>query len=161
MFALIAAYDKNRVIGSKGRIPWRIKGEQRRFRELTTGNIVLMGRRTYEEIGRPLPNRYTIVISSTRSFEEENCHTVKSLEEALEYAANSGIARGKHIYVAGGAALYREAVKIADALYITEIDGEFEGDAFFPEFDESRFNKTIEERTEGTIPYTYVTYRRK
>ena len=69
MIGLIVAYDKNRVIGNKGRIPWRIKGEQLRFKNLTTGNVVVMGRRSYEEIGRPLPNRLTIVVSSTKCFD--------------------------------------------------------------------------------------------
>ena len=161
MFALIAAYDKNKVIGNKGRIPWSIKGEQRRFRELTTGNVVLMGRRTYEEIGRPLPNRFNIVISTTRNFDDENCRTVKSLSEAVEYAGSYELTAGKDIFVAGGSRLYRESVELADTLYITEIDAEFEGDAYFPEFDESLFEKTLEERVEGTVPYTYVTYRRK
>ena len=84
MLGLIVAYAKNRVIGNKGMIPWRIKGEQLRFKELTTGNIVIMGRRSYEEIGRPLPNRETIVVSSTKNFDQEHCVTVKSLKEAIE-----------------------------------------------------------------------------
>lgn len=81
MIGLIVAYTKNRVIGSEGRIPWRIKGEQRRFKELTTGNVVIMGRKSYEEIGHPLPNRYTVVVSSTADYEAENCITVNSLPE--------------------------------------------------------------------------------
>ncbi len=84
MIALIAAYSKNHVIGNQGRIPWKIKGEQKRFKELTTGNIVIMGRRSYEEIGKPLPNRTTIVISKTQKYEGENCFTCESLAEALE-----------------------------------------------------------------------------
>lgn len=75
MIALIAALSKNRVIGKEGRIPWKIKGEQKRFKELTTGNVVIMGRRSYEEIGRPLPGRITIVVSSTKDFTGENCYT--------------------------------------------------------------------------------------
>ena len=69
MVGLIVAYAKNRVIGNKGQIPWRIKGEQKRFKELTTGNVVIMGRRTYEEIGKPLPNRNTIVVSKTANYQ--------------------------------------------------------------------------------------------
>ena len=102
MIALIAAYAKNRVIGNKGCIPWKIKGEQKRFRELTTGNVVIMGRRSFEEIGRPLPGRTTIVVSGTRSFNGENCTTAKSLAEAIELAGN------RDIYISGGARLYEE-----------------------------------------------------
>ncbi len=78
MVALIAAYTQNMVIGNKGSIPWKIKGEKKRFRELTTGNVVVMGRRSYEEIGHPLPNRTTIVVSFAKNFTGENCYTVSS-----------------------------------------------------------------------------------
>ncbi len=159
MTALIVAYTRNRVIGNKGRIPWKIKGEQRRFRELTTGNVVIMGRRSYEEIGHPLPNRFTVVVSNTASFEAENCTTAGSLKEAIEKAQK--LQPGKNIYISGGAGLYKEAVDLVEKLYITEIDAEIEGDTFFPVFDETEFTKETEERVEGEIPYTYVTYTRK
>ena len=159
MIALIVAYTKNRVIGNKGKIPWRIKGEQRRFRELTTGNVVIMGRRSYEEIGHPLPNRYTVVVSSTASFETENCTTASSLPEAIRKAEEK--APGKNIYISGGAGLYREALDMVDKMYVTEIDAEIEGDTFFPVFDESRYEKTVDETIDGDIPYSYVTYTRK
>ena len=81
MIGLIVAYTKNRVIGSEGRIPWRIKGEQRRFKELTTGNVVIMGRKSYEEIGHPLPNRYTVVVSSTADYHPEKSLRVITVPE--------------------------------------------------------------------------------
>lgn len=155
MIALIVAYANNQVIGNKGYIPWKIKGEQKRFRELTTGNVVIMGRRSYEEIGRPLPNRTTIVVSSTKKFDGENCFTAKSLEEAIEIAGD------RDIYISGGARLYEEALPIVDKMYITEINCEIEGDTYFPQFDKEQFVKEIDEVVEGEIPYTYVTYTRK
>lgn len=155
MIALIVAYTRNRVIGNNGCIPWRIKGEQRRFRELTTGNVVVMGRRSYEEIGRPLPNRTTIVVSNTKNFDAENCFTAKSLKEALEIAGD------RKVYISGGARLYEEALPLVEKMYITEIDAEIEGDTLFPEFDETEFEKTVDEHVDGDIPYTYVTYTRK
>lgn len=157
MIGLIVAYTNNRVIGNKGQIPWRIKGEQRRFRELTTGNIVIMGRKSYEEIGRPLPNRTTIVVSRTKNFDAENCYTATSLEEAIAMAEKMN----KNIYISGGAGLYGEAMDIVEKMYITEIDAEIEGDTFFPEFDVNEFDKTVDEEIEGEIPYRYVTYTRK
>ena len=156
MIGLIVAYSKNRAIGKDGQIPWRIKGEQKRFRELTTGNVVIMGRRSYEEIGRPLPNRYTIVVSNTKKFEAENCTTVGSLKEALEIAD-----KNKNVYISGGAGLYREAIDIVDKMFITEIDAEIDGDVFFPEFEEKDFHREVECHVDGEIPYTYVTYTRK
>lgn len=157
MIALIVAYSQNRVIGNKGMIPWKIKGEQKRFKEFTTGNVVIMGRRSYEEIGRPLPNRYTIVVSNTKKYEAENCTTVASLEEAITVAKTMN----KDIYISGGAGLYKEAINIVDKMFITHIDMTIEGDTFFPEFDEKDFEKQVDEHFDGEIPYTYVTYTRK
>lgn len=155
MVALIAACAKNQVIGEKGRIPWRIKGEQKRFRELTTGNVVIMGRCSYEEIGKPLPNRTTIVISSTKVFTGENCYTVSSLQDAIQLAGD------RDVFISGGAKLYEEALPIVEKMYITEIDKCFDGDTFFPQFEEENFIKTIDDRIAGEIPYTYVTYTKR
>lgn len=155
MIALIVAFAKNQVIGNNGCIPWEIEGEQKRFKELTTGNVVIMGRRSYEEIGKPLPNRTTIVISNTKNFEGENCLTAKTLAEAIELAGN------KNIYIAGGAKLYEEALPLVEKMYITEIDCDIKGDTYFPSFEEEQFIKEINERYESEIPYTYVTYTRK
>ncbi len=156
MISLIVAYAKNHVIGNKGCIPWRIKGEQKRFKELTTGNVVIMGRRSYEEIGHPLPNRMNIIVSNTKRFEAENCMTASSLEEAIRLAGD------REIFISGGARLYEEAMPLVEKMYVTEIDSEIEGDTYFPDFDKEQFDKEIVERhDEGEIPYTYVTYTRR
>ncbi|MDY2730435.1 MAG: dihydrofolate reductase [Clostridium sp.] len=154
MIGLIVAYAKNRVIGNKGRIPWNIEGEQKRFKELTTNNVVIMGRHTYEEIGRPLPNRTTIVVSNSKNFDSENCYTVSSLDEALKIAGD------RDVYVSGGSKLYKEAINIVDKMYITEIHKVIEGDTYFPEFDKNMFKKNVDKKVEGKIPYTYITYTR-
>lgn len=152
MIALVVAMSKNRVIGNKGTIPWNIPGELKRFKELTTNNVVIMGRRTYEDIGRPLPNRENIIVSTTQTYQGDNIQTARSLQEAIELAGN------KDIYIGGGARLYEEALPLVDKMYITEVDLEVEGDTFFPIFDESLFVKEIEE----VYPeYTYITYTRK
>ena len=116
MIGLIVARSKNNVIGRNGEIPWKIKGEQKFFKELTTGNIVVMGRKSYEEIGHPLPNRQNIIVSKTMKYECENLITVSSLAEALALADNS------NIYIAGGYGLYKEAIPFVDVMYITEVD---------------------------------------
>ena len=139
MIALIVTFAKNQVIGNKGCIPWKIKGEQRRFKELTTGNVVIMGRRSYEEIGKPLPNRTTIVVSGTKNFDAENCMTAKSLAEAIKLAGD------RDIHISGGARLYEEALPLVEKMYITEIDCEIEGDTYFPVFDKEQFIKEINE----------------
>lgn len=156
MISAIVAITKNRVIGNNGKIPWRIKGEQKRFRELTTGNVIIMGRKSYEEIGKPLPNRFTVLISKTLKVEAENCHTVESLEEALEYLKDTD----KEIYIAGGAAVYEAAMPYVDRVYLTVIDAELEGDRFFKEFEDD-FEMVDASPQEGDIPYTYYIYDRK
>ena len=118
MISLIVAYAKNHVIGNKGCIPWRIKGEQKRFKELTTGNVVIMGRRSYEEIGHPLPNRMNIIVSNTKKFEADNCMTAGSLEEAIRLAGD------REIFISGGARLYEEAMPLVQKMYVTEIECE-------------------------------------
>lgn len=155
MIALIVAYAANRVIGNEGKIPWKIKGEQRRFRKLTTGNVVVMGRRSYEEIGHPLSDRTTYVVSGTKNFDQDGVVTVASLQEAIE------LAKDKDIFVSGGARLYKEAIPIVEKMYVTEIALEVEGDICFPYFDAELFDRTVEEEVQGEIPYKYVTYTRK
>lgn len=159
VIALIAAYAKNRIIGNKGKIPWNIFGEKRRFQELTMGNVLVMGRRTFEEIGKPLAGRDTIVVSTTKRYEEAHCQTSISFLAAIEAAQT--IAQGRDIFICGGAKLYEAALPMAERMYITEIDAQFEGDTAFPAFQEKDFLKRIEKRIEGKPCYEYVTYLRK
>jgi len=155
MIAIIVAHSSNRAIGYKGGMPWYIRGELRRFRELTTGNAVIMGRRTFESLGKPLPGRLNIVLSSSSNYSSEGCLNARTLDEAIRLAGD------KDIFISGGGVVYREALHLAEKLYITEIDAEYEGDVFFPEFDESLYDKTIDEIIDGPVPYKYVTYTRK
>jgi len=156
MVGIIVARSKNNVIGKNGQIPWRIKGEQKQFKELTTGNIVVMGRRSYEEIGHPLPNRMNIIVSRSKKFEGENLVTVTSLQEALEISGE------RDVYISGGYSLYKEAVPYADVLYITEVDTIVEdGDTFFPEFDEELYEKTVGETGGDEIKFTRTKYVKK
>lgn len=156
MIGLIVARSKNNVIGKNGEIPWNIKGEQKQFKELTTGNVVIMGRKSFEEIGKPLPNRKNIIVSRNEKFSGENLITVSSLQEALE------LTKGEKVFVAGGCGLYEEALPLVDVMYITEVDMEIEdGDVFFPEFDETEFEKTVIESGGEEVKYTRVIYRRR
>ena len=154
MLAIIAAIDKNRGIGKNGRMAWHIPGEQRRFRELTTGAAVIMGRRTWEEIGRPLPNRRNIVLSRDPGFSAPGCLTARSLEEAISLAGELDA------YISGGASVYARALPLAQRLYLTEIDAAYPADAFFPAFDESLFVRYLDEHISCPVPYSYYTYIR-
>lgn len=156
MIGLIVARSKNNVIGKNGEIPWKIKGEQKQFRELTTGNVVVMGRKSYEEIGHPLPNRKNIIVSKSKKFIGENLVTVGSLQEAID------ISRGEQIYIAGGYGLFEEAIPLVDTMYITEVDMVVEdGDVFFPEFNCDEFDVTIGETGGEDIKYTRTIYTRR
>lgn len=155
MISLIVAVAKNNVIGNNGVIPWKIKGEQKRFKELTIGKTIIMGRKSFEEIGKPLPNRKTILISNTQCIESENCATVKSLSEAFDLTKDED-----EVFVAGGGQVYKESFTYADRIYITVIDKIIDGNVYFPEISSDDFVKSYEERIEGEIPYTYYTYER-
>lgn len=155
MINLIVAHSKNYVIGNKGKIPWKIPNEQSRFKKLTSGNIVVMGRRTFEEIGKPLPNRTILVVSNTINIDTPTVKTVSSLQEAINKFPDADI------FISGGSRLYEEILPIVDTMYITVVDAVIEGDTFFPQFDTTLFEKTFEEHHDSNIPYTYYTYKRK
>lgn len=162
MIGLIVARSKNNVIGKNGQIPWRIKGEQKQFRELTTGNIVIMGRKSYEEIGHPLPNRMNIIVSNTAVFEGENLSMATSLEEALNVAKEYDPSGEKNVYISGGYGLFKEAMPLVDIMYITEVDTLVEdGDVFFPEFNPDEFDIAEGETGGEDIKFTRMTYTRK
>jgi dihydrofolate reductase len=133
MIAIIAAYADNRVIGYQGRIPWHISEDFRHFREITAGGTVIMGRKTYESIGHPLPGRENIVVSGSMAPAETSLRLARNLTEALELATR------KRIFIIGGESLYREGLAYTDTLYLTEIDGSFPGDKHFPELPEGEF----------------------
>ena len=155
MISLIVAHAKNRVIGNKGSIPWKIPGEQSYFRDVTMGGALIMGRKTYEDIGRPLDGRLNIVVSRSEVFEGENVITVGSPGEALEAAG------GREIFICGGQSIFETMLSLAERLYITEVGLEPEGDAFFPAFDEELWEMVSEKRIEGDVPYTIRVYDRK
>ncbi len=156
MIGLIVARSQNNVIGKKGQIPWRIPGEQKQFKQLTTGNVVIMGRRSYEEIGHPLPNRMNIVVSSTKSYTGENLKTAGSLKEALALAGD------RDVFISGGYGLFREALPLVDIMYITEVELTVEdGDVFFPEFDPDEFEIMKGEKEGKDTIFTRTTYIRK
>ena len=137
--ALIAACAENRTIGRAGGLPWRLPADLGRFRRLTTGHAIVMGRRTWESIGRPLPERRNLVVTS-RPLDVGGVETFASLEAALD-----AVAADPEPFVIGGEALYRAALPRAARLYLTRVHAEIEGDAFFPEVDWSAWVRVAEE----------------
>lgn len=157
---LIAAMARNRVIGRHNKLIWHIPADLRHFRQLTLGQIVVMGRRTYESIGRPLPGRTNVVITRNTNFSAEGIHVFHSLNDALEAFRNSD-----RIFIAGGADIYRQALPMADLMELTIIHRLYQGDATFPEWNPSEWEtlQTIHATdTDGTQPVSlsFVTLRR-
>ena len=130
MISLIVAKSKHNVIGDKGRIPWHIPNDLKRFKELTTGKTVIMGRKTFESLPeeyKPLPNRINIVLSTDKTYQTNCCIVTDDLKKALRKAGSD-----KEVFIIGGEQVYKEGLRYADKIYVTEVDGEFKGDAYFP-----------------------------
>lgn len=157
--ALIAAVARNGVIGANNALPWRLPADLKRFRALTTGHTIVMGRRTWESLGRPLPERQNVVVTRRRGYVAEGATVAGSLHAAIAAAT-----RPLPIYCIGGGELFREALPRADALCLTEIDRDFDGDATFPAFDRTVWRETAREVHAGDAAvgfgYAFVTYRR-
>jgi dihydrofolate reductase len=157
LISLVAALARNRAIGIGNRLPWRLPEDLQRFKRLTMGAPVIMGRRTRESIGRPLPGRRNIVVTRAHAARWEGCVVAHSLDEALAAATDAPEA-----FVIGGAELYAQALERADRLYLTLIDAEYPGDAWFPELDPAGWRE-IERAasvTAGGLGYAFVTYDR-
>ena len=149
MISIIAAAAKNGVIGRNGRIPWDIPEDMRYFRRITEGSTVIMGRKTYESIMRPLPKRLNIIVSRTCTFSDDMLITAKTLEEGIDLAQKYSSEHGdcfKDIFLCGGNAIYREGMKYADRIYLTEIGCEYDGDVYFPAFDKNLFRLVSSEK---------------
>lgn len=129
LISLIAAMDRNRLIGTENRLPWHLPADLQHFKAMTMGKPIIMGRRTFESLGRPLPGRQNIVVTRDSAFLAEGCTVVHSVEQALAAAS-----RHPEAMVIGGAALYGQLMARAQRIYLTLVDGEFEGDVFFPAF---------------------------
>ena len=146
----------NRVIGRGNTIPWHLPEELQWFKATTMGHVLIMGRKTYESIGRPLPGRATFVISRDPGRSFPGCTTVQSLNQALDLCAEQ-----EKIFIAGGAQIYAQALPLADTIILSILDQEIAGDTFFPPVPEQDFIETSRTAIPGALPYTRITYQRK
>lgn len=155
MISLIVAYARSRVIGWRGSMPWHLPADLKHVKEITTGKTIVMGRKTFESIGKPLPNRRNVVLTRSRDFSPEGVEVVHSKAEVLALG---------DVIIFGGAELYRQFLDDVDRLYITEIDLETEGDTFFPEWNPADFQLVwkregvVDEK--NPIPHTFFLYER-
>jgi dihydrofolate reductase len=154
---LVAAVASNRVIGVDGKLPWHLPEDLKHFKALTLGHPVIMGRRTWESLGKPLPGRENVVVTRTPGYEAPGAGVASSLEHAVALCAGEPI-----VFVIGGEKLYEAALEFADGLVLTEIKKEFAGDARFPEFDRSRWRETQRKahRAADGTPFDFVLYER-
>lgn len=136
--SLIVAMDQRRGIGVNGQLPWRLAADLKRFRALTMGHHLIVGRRTYESIGRPLPGRQMIIVTRAENYCAPGCFIVHSLVEALALARERG---EQEVFIGGGAQIYAPALALADRLYLTLVEAETAADTFFPQFDESEWRE--------------------
>ena len=142
--SLVVAMGENRVIGVNNRLPWHIPEDLKRFKKITSGNPILMGRKTYESIGKALPNRTNIIISRNKDFRAEGTITCNSLEDAIRWAQKAP--GSDEIFVIGGGEIFKEALPMAHRIYLTTVHWPFEGDAYFPEFKLESFKEVTSEK---------------
>ena len=161
--ALIVAVSENNVIGRDNQLPWHLPEDLQYFKSVTMGKPILMGRKTYDSIGRPLPGRANIVITRDPNWTAEGVIVVNSLEDAMaEGAEASNAVESDEIMVIGGAQIYHDCLPIADKLYLTKVDARIEGDAFFLEIDSSQWKK-ISEKSPSAVdkhPYSFLILER-
>ncbi|MCB1665103.1 MAG: type 3 dihydrofolate reductase [Pseudomonadales bacterium] len=156
--ALIWAMARNRTIGRNNALPWHLSEDLKYFKRVTMGKPVIMGRKTWDSIGRPLPGRTNIVITRDSAFRAEGAKVVNTLEQALSVAESVGIIDGsEEVVVMGGEQIYALALPKADRLYMTEVHADVDGDAHFPEFDRTQWQELARENhaAAGPNPYDY------
>jgi len=151
---LLAAVGRNGVIGRDNDLPWRLPEDLQHFKRVTMGHALVMGRRTYDSIGRPLPGRRTVVVTRQAGWAADGVTVAHSLPEALQAAVRDG---DTEVFVVGGGEIYAQALPLAVRLLLTEVDQAPEGDAWFPEIDPSDWVETAREQRDG---FAFVTYQR-
>lgn len=160
MIKLIVAKASNNVIGNENDLIWHLPNDLKHFKNLTTNHPIVMGRKTYQSLGRPLPNRTNIVITRDSNFKDDKVVITYSVEEAIEKAKEIN----EDFFIIGGGNIYKQAMPFVDELYITEVHHEFDGDTYFPEIDEDVFEETSREHhlkdEKHPYAYSFVSYKR-
>ncbi len=153
--SLIVAMASNRAIGLNNQIPWHLSADLKKFKKITMGAPILMGRKTYESIGRPLPGRSNIIISRNPEYRQAGCLVFNDIEQALESCRDRA-----EVFVIGGSDFYRSMLAVADTLYLTQIHREFPGDTFFPELDASQWieveREDIQDDPDVAFSYSFL-----
>ena len=159
IISLIAAVSKNNVIGSDNKLLWHLPADLKHFKAITSGHTVIMGRKTYESIGKPLPNRRNIIVTRQESFNAPGCDLAPNLQEAVDMCSNK-----EEVFIIGGGEIYKQAIHAADKIYLTRIYKEFEGDTRFPDFSlsEWKLNNYLRHHADekNLFEYSFSEYER-
>ncbi|SFG12367.1 dihydrofolate reductase [Pontibacter chinhatensis] len=162
MLAIVVAAAENNVIGKDNDLIWHLPADLKHFKSLTMGHPMIMGRKTFEAIGKPLPGRTSIIITSQKDYQAEGCVVVHSLEEAI---AKGRELDADQVSIIGGAKVYQQALPLADRVYLTRVHASFEGDAYFPELSDLEWQVVEQEHHEpdekNKYSYTFLTLTRK
>ncbi|HEX8575744.1 MAG TPA: dihydrofolate reductase [Flavobacterium sp.] len=160
MIVMIAAVAQNNALGKDNQLVWHLPDDFRRFKQLTSGHYIIMGRKTFESFPKPLPNRTHVVITSQKNYQQESCIIVHSIEEALK-----AVPHDDDVYIIGGGQIYELGMAFADALEITRVHADFEADAFFPVIDNNKWQLVKEEfhpkDDRHIYEFTYQTFKKK
>lgn len=160
MITIIAAVASNNALGKDNQLIWHLPADLKRFKKVTLGHHIIMGRKTFESLGKPLPKRTTIIITRNKEYKQQGCIVVNSLEQAIEAAKTD-----ENPYILGGAEIYKQAIKIADKLDLTLVDQSFEADAFFPEIDTTIWKEATREDFKAdennNYNFSFISYLRK
>ena len=148
--SLVVAMSRNRVIGRDNQLPWRLPADLAFFKRITIGKPVIMGRKTYESIGKPLPGRHNLVVTRQAGYAAPGCTVVPSMEAAYRAAGDAA-----EVSIIGGSSIFEEALPEADVIYLTEVDAEVAGDVYFPPFDRTRWRETELERHAADERHAY------
>lgn len=162
--SLLVAMARNRVIGRNNKLPWHLPADLKHFKFLTMGKTIVMGRKTYESIGKPLPGRVNIIITRQAGYEVPGATVVSSIDDALLMCEKIRSINGEN-FIIGGEELYRQTLKICQRIYITEIQRDFEGDVYFPEVDPNEWKETQRDKhiseNDANLEYHFVVLDRK
>jgi dihydrofolate reductase len=157
--SIIVAIAKNNAIGKDNKLLWHLPNDLKHFKDVTTGHTVIMGRKTFESVGKPLPKRRNIVVTR-QAISIEGCEVVASIEEALALCADE-----EEVFIVGGAEIYKQSIPLTDRIYLTKVDQDFDGDTFFPELNATEWKETERENFEpddkNRLKYSFLTLERR
>jgi len=158
MLSIIAAIDQNRGLGKNNKLLFKIKKDLQRFKKITTGHPVVMGRKTFQSLGKTLPNRTNIIVTRNKSFRPKDTQVFDSIDKAIEFAKK----KSAEIFIIGGGSIYRQTIDIADKLYLTIVKGSYDADIFFPKYKNKGFQKIYESNwlKEGNYTFKFTEYKK-